>query len=31
MDSELGTTGYINVHVSHKTITGVLNGAFSQK
>src|SRR6218665_1178411 len=31
MDSEFGTTGYINVHVSHKTITCVLNGAFSQK
>jgi len=30
MDSELETTGYINVDVSHKTITGVLNGAFSQ-
>src|SRR6218665_3946093 len=33
VDSEFGTTGYINVpvHVSHKTITGVVNGAFSQK
>src|SRR6218665_1639199 len=31
IDSEFGTTGYINVHVSHKTITGVINGAFSQK
>ena len=31
IDSEFGTTGYINVHVSYKTITGVMNGAFSQK
>jgi len=27
----LGTTGYINVHVSYKSITGVMNGVFSQK
>jgi len=31
MDSELLTTCYINVHVSYKTITGLMNGAFSQK